>query len=66
MTRSKKLIAACALALAAAGLLATPAVATGQSAADRAQTISILDRNATMLPGTAPAPSLTTAPATAS
>ncbi|UNZ18782.1 hypothetical protein [Streptomyces sp. 891-h] len=65
MTRSTKLITTCTLALAAAGALAIPAVAAAQAPPDRAQTISILDRNATMLPSGDDAASLT-APATAS
>jgi uncharacterized protein YggE len=51
MTRAKKLVAICALALAAAAALAVPAAANSNSPDDRSQTISILDRNATILPG---------------
>ncbi|MBO8192969.1 hypothetical protein ITI46_15015 [Streptomyces oryzae] len=69
MTRPKKLLAACALALATVGASATAALTAGSSPVgtdDRVQTISILERNTTLLPGTASAPALTSAHATAS
>ncbi|MGP3990606.1 hypothetical protein [Streptomyces sp. 3N207] len=69
MTRPKKILAVCALMLGTVVAMAPPAPADDASPIstnDRTQTISILERNTTLLPGTAAAPSLTSAPATAS
>ncbi|MGP3978094.1 hypothetical protein ACTWQF_29560 [Streptomyces sp. 8N114] len=69
MTRPKKLFAACALSFAAVGALAAPALADDHSSVgtdDRVQTISILERNTTVLPEAAAAPALSAGPAAAS
>ncbi|MGI5353101.1 hypothetical protein ACQEU8_33710 [Streptomyces sp. CA-250714] len=69
MTRPKKILAVCALAFAAAGASTAPALAGDHSSAgtdDRVQTISILERNTTILPATTGAPTLNTGSATAS
>ncbi|UNS97537.1 hypothetical protein MMF93_14325 [Streptomyces tubbatahanensis] len=51
MSRYKKLVATCAVALGVMGALATPALATHASApADRTQTAGVPDRNGTILP----------------
>ncbi|MGY1436312.1 hypothetical protein [Streptomyces reniochalinae] len=51
MSRSTKLIVTCAAALGALGAASAPAVAVGMAPSDRVQTISVLERNSTLLPG---------------
>ncbi|WP_369207418.1 hypothetical protein [Streptomyces sp. PU-14G] len=50
MSRSTKLIVTCAAALGALGTASAPAVAAGMAPSDRVQTISVLERNSTLLP----------------
>ncbi|MEU5835366.1 hypothetical protein ABZ820_17055 [Streptomyces diacarni] len=50
MSRSTKLIVTCAAALGALGAASGPAVAAGMAPSDRVQTISVLERNSTILP----------------